>query len=127
MENLVDNGDRRAAMQTSHMEEITKRILQDAGGKFLFPYQVFRRIKELDPSLARRIETAYPTEQGNPIMGEGGRISFSPASFIAHALGVLAETCSQVREEWLDATDIEIEGILPGEVDATSIWAWKEQ
>ena len=113
-------------MQFSQIEDISLRILHDAHGRFLFPYQIFMRIKELDSSLARRIETSYPTEPGNPIMGEGGRIYFSPASFVAHALDILAKDHSQIRQEWLDTTGIEIEGILPGDQEASSIWAWQE-
>lgn len=106
-------------MQFSQIEDISLRILHDAHGRFLFPYQIFMRIKEIDPSLASRIETAYPTEPGNPIMG--------PASFVAHALSMLAKDHSQIRQEWLDTTEIEIEGILPGKQEATSIWAWEDR
>ena len=113
-------------MHFSQIEDILIRILHDAHGKFLFPYQIFMRIREIDPFLASRIETAYPTEPGSPIMSEGTEIHFSPSSFIAHALNTLEKDHGQIRQEWLDTTDIEIEGILPGNEEATSMWAWQE-
>ena len=106
-------------MQFNDIKDISFRILHEAHGRFLFPYQIFMRIKEIDPSLAGQIETAYPPEPGNPIMG--------PASFIAHALDALAKDYSQFKQEWLDTTEIEIEGIIPGNQEATSIWAWEER
>jgi hypothetical protein len=106
-------------MQVSKIEDISLRILHDAHGRFLFPYQVFMRIREIDPSLASRIETAYPREPGNPSMG--------PASFVAHALSMFAKNHPEVRQEWLDTTHIEIEGILSGNQEATSIWAWEDR
>jgi len=113
-------------MQFNQIETITIKILQDADEKFLFPYQIFNRIKQRNPSLGGQIEAAYPTKSGNPIMGEGAGIYYSAASFVAHALNNFKNSHAEIQKEWFDSNDIEIEGIVPGNKEATSIWAWKE-
>jgi len=112
-------------MQFSQIETITMKILQDADEQFLFPYQIFNRIRKQDPSLGRQIEAAYPTKSGKPIMGEGAGIYYSPANFVAQALNKFKDSHVEIKKEWFDANDVEIEGIVPGNKEGTSIWAWK--
>ena len=73
-------------MEYQEVSEILVEILRDAGGSFLFPYQIFNEIESRDENLARRLEAEYSTTPGRPSMGEGSGIYYSPASFIAHAL-----------------------------------------
>jgi hypothetical protein len=113
-------------MQFNQIETITIKILQDADEKFLFPYQIFNRIRKQNPSIGRQIEAAYPTKSGKPIMGEGAGIYYSAASFVAQALTKFKDSHVEIKKEWFDSNDIEIEGIVPGNKEATSIWAWKE-
>jgi hypothetical protein len=113
-------------MQFKQIEAITIKILQDADERFLFPYQIFNRIIELDPSLSRKIKTAYATKPGNPPMGEGAGIYYSAASFVSKALNKFKDTHPEIKKEWVDSYDIKIEGIVAGNKDSCSIWAWKE-
>ena len=43
-------------MQVHEIEELTIEILQESSGKYLLPYQVFKKIKQKDPLLAQTIE-----------------------------------------------------------------------
>lgn len=112
-------------MQFNQIEALTIQILQDADQKFLFPYQIYNRIKQRNPSIAAQIEAAYPAQSGNPIMGKDAGILYSPASFVAHALSYFKDAHGQIQKEWVDANDIEIKGVAPGNKETTSIWAWK--
>jgi len=112
-------------MEFRQIETATIKILQDAKGSFLFPYQIFNRIKNNNPSLGKQIEDAYSTEPGKPIMGEGAGIYYSAASFVAHALNNFKN--NYIKKEWVDSNDIKIEGIIPGSKEGTSIWAWQEK
>lgn len=112
-------------MEFKQIETVTIQILQDAEGSFLFPYQIFNRIKQENAVLGEQIETAYPSEPDRPIMGEGAGIYYSPASFVAHALNKFKDNHPEIQKERFDANDIEIEGIIPGNKEGTSIWAWQ--
>ncbi len=112
-------------MQFKQIETIVIKILQDADGKFLFPYQIFNRIRKQDPVLGKKIEAAYATKPDKPKMGEGAGIYYSPASFVAKALNKFKDTHLEIKKEWFDPNDIKIQGIVPGNKEATSIWAWK--
>ena len=112
-------------MQFNQIETVTIQILQDAEGSFLFPYQIFNRIKNSSPSLGKQIEDAYPTELNKPIMGEGAGIYYSAASFVAQALNNFKNIHPEIKKEWVDSNDIKVEGIIPGNKEGTSIWAWK--
>lgn len=112
-------------MQFHEIENLIIQIVQEAGGKCLLPYQVFTRLKQRDPSLGNRIESSYPTQPGNPAMGEGAGIYYSPASFVAHALNHFTSKYPELDKQWLDTIDIEVEGIIPGNKEGTSIWAWR--
>jgi len=113
-------------MEFKQIETVTIQILQDAQGSFLFPYQIFNRIKQKNPALGEQIEKTYPTEPDKPIMGEGAGIYYSAASFVAHALNKFKEIHpTKIKKEWFDANDIEVEGIIPGNKEGTSIWAWE--
>lgn len=111
-------------MEFKQIETVTIQILQDAQGSFLFPYQIFNRIKQKNTALGELIENAYPTEPDKPIMGEGAGIYYSAASFVAHALNKFTDSHPEIKKEWFDANDIEVEGIIPGNKEGTSIWAW---
>jgi len=113
-------------MEFKQIETVTIQILQDAEGSFLFPYQIFNRIKDSNSSLGKQIEDAYPTESDKPIMGEGAGIYFSPASFVAQALNKFKDSQPEIKKERFDANDIEVEGIIPGNKEGITIWAWKE-
>jgi hypothetical protein len=113
-------------MQFKQIESITIKILQDADEKFLFPYQIFNRIRSQNQVLGKQIEAAYVTKPGKPIMGKGAGIYHSAASFVARALNKFKDTYPEIKKEWFDPNDIEIKGIVPGNKEATSIWAWKE-
>jgi len=113
-------------MEFKQIETVTIQILQDAQGNFLFPYQIFNRIKQENSVLGEQIENAYPTESDKPIMGEGSGIYYFAASFVAHALSKFKGSHPEIKKEWFDANDIEVEGIIPGSKEGTSIWAWKE-
>jgi len=112
-------------MKFSEVETIVLEILKNANGKYLLPYQVFMRLKDKNPSLAHRIEEEYPVQEGNPSMGEGAGIHYSPASFIAHALSHFKNKLGGLDQQWFDSSDIEVEGIIPGNKEGTSIWAWQ--
>lgn len=114
-------------MQFKQIEAIAIRILQDADEKFLFPYQIFNRIKKLDPSLGKQIKAAYATKPGNPPMGQGAGIYYSAASFVSKALNKFKARHPEIKKEWVDSNDIKIEGSVAGNKDSTSIWAWKEK
>ena len=114
-------------MEFKQIETVVIKILKGAKGKFLFPYQIFNRIKQLDPSLGKQIAAAYPSKSGKPIMGKGAGKYYSPATFVAKALRKLQDDHAEITYEWFDANDIKIEGIVPGNPVATSIWAWKKQ
>lgn len=114
-------------MHFNEIEEITIEILQQASGRFLLPYQIFNRIMSQDPALGQRIQQEYPVQTGNPTMGEGAGIYYSPASFVAHAVNHFHnnnEVYPLIEKRWLDTSDIEIEGIIPSSQEGTSIWAW---
>ena len=115
-----------------HFHEIENSvidILQNADGKYLLPYQIFMRLMSGDPLLGQRIKAEYPVQPGNPTMGEGAGIYYSPASFVAHALSYFNNSNSYplLDKRWFDGIDIEIEGIIPGNKEGTSIWAWDPQ
>lgn len=113
-------------MQFRDIETTVIDILQAASGKYLLPYQIFNRLKDRNPALGQRIEADYPVQAGNPPMGEGAGIYYSPASFVAHALNHFHSSGSyaSLSKAWFDAIDIKVEGIIPGNKEATSIWAW---
>jgi hypothetical protein len=113
-------------MHFRDVENLVIQIIQDADGKYLFPYQIFTRLKNRDPALGQRIENEYPVQPGNPTMGEGAGIYYSPASFIAHALDHFQRSGSypEIDKRWFDSIDVEVEGIIPGNKEGTSIWAW---
>lgn len=113
-------------MHFHEVENLVLRILQNTGGLYLFPYQIFIRLKGIDPALGQRIENEYPVQTGNPPMGEGAGIYYSPASFIAHALNHFHDSNNypDLDKRWFDSNGIEIEGIRPGNKEGTSIWAW---
>ena len=90
-------------MEFKQIETVVIQILQDAQGSFLFPYQIFNRIKQENTALGEQIENAYPTEADKPIMGEGAGIYFSVASFVAHALNKFRHSYPQIKKEWFDA------------------------
>ena len=113
-------------MQINQIKTIVIEILKEADEKFLFPYQIFNRIREKDPSLGNQIENAYYTDPDKPIMGEGAGIYYSAASFVAQALNNFKDNYPEIKKGWLDAADIEVEGIIPGNKEGTSIWAWIE-
>ena len=111
-----------------HFNEIEDRvieILQEAKGKYMLPYQIFIRLKELDPTLGAKIEKTYPASPGRKVMGKGAGTYYSPASFVAHALDHFGKTTRpEIDKQWFDSSDIEVEGIIPGNKEETSIWAW---
>lgn len=114
-------------MHFHEVENLVVDILQDADGQYLLPYQIFTRLKDRDPVLGQRIENEYPVQTGNPPMGEGAGIYYSPASFIAHALDHFQKSSNypQIDKRWFDTIDIKVEGIIPGNKEGTSIWAWE--
>jgi hypothetical protein len=112
-------------MQFKQIEEITIKILKDGKERFLFPYQIFNRIKKLDPSLSKLIIAAY-TKPGNPDMGEGAGIYYSAASFVSKALNKFKDKYPEIKKEWVDSNDIKIEGSIAGNKESCSIWAWKK-
>ncbi len=115
-------------MEFKQIETVAVQVLQDAQGAFLFPYQIFNRIKKENAVLGEQIEKAYPTDPDKPIMGEGAGIYYSAASFVAHALNKFKDTYpGKIKKEWFDANDIEVEGIIPGNKEGTSIWAWAKK
>ena len=114
-------------MHFHEVESIVIQILQDADRKYLFPYQIFTRLRARDCVLGQRIENKYPVQTGNPLMGEGAGIYYSPASFIAHALNNFFASNiyhPSLDKRWFDSNGIDIEGIIPGNKEGTSIWAW---
>jgi len=113
-------------MHFHEVETAVMDILRNADGKYLFPYQIFTRLKNIDPVLGKRIENEYPVQTGNPPMGEGAGIYYSPASFIAHALNHFlgSSNYSLLDKRWFDSNGLEIEGIIPGNKEGTSIWTW---
>ena len=117
-------------MQYHEIENVALDVLRDAGGSYLFPYQVFKRLKERDPSLGQRIEAQYPVQPGNPTMGEGAGIRYSCATFVAKALSHFRNNPARSQHldlKWFDTGGVEIDGIIPGNKEATSIWAWDPQ
>jgi len=116
-------------MHFHEIENLVIDILQNADGKYLLPYQIFMRLMNIDPLLGQRIEAEYPVQPGNPTMGEGAGIYYSPASFVAQALNYFYNSNNYrlLNKQWFDAIDIEIEGIIPGNKEGTSIWAWDPQ
>ena len=113
-------------MQFNQVENLVVSILRNADGQYLLAYQIFSRLKDRDPALGQKIENEYPVQTGNPRMGEGAGIYYSPASFIANALDHFQKSGNypQIDKRWFDTTDIEVEGIIPGNKEGTSIWAW---
>lgn len=114
-------------MHFRDVEDLVIDILRNAGGKYLLPYQIFTRLKDRDTVLGQRVEDEYPVQTGNPTMGEGAGIYYSPASFIAHALDHFQRSSNypQIDKRWFDSIDIQVEGIIPGNKEGTSIWAWE--
>ena len=113
-------------MRFELIETVTIQILQEVHGRFLFPYQIFNRIKQKNSVLGKQIETDYLTEADRPNMGQGAGVYYSAVSFVAHALSKFNDKYSQIQKECSDANGIEVEGITPGNKGGTSIWAWKE-
>jgi len=114
-------------MQFQEIENIVITIVQSASGKYLLPYQIFTRLFKIDPVLGQRIENAYPAPPGNPNMGEGAGTYYSPASFVAQSLEHFRTSGNYplLDKRWFDSIDIEIEDIVPGNKEGTSIWAWE--
>lgn len=112
-------------MHFDEIEGLVVAILQQAEGRYMLPYQIFIRLKVLDPPLGAKIEKTYPALPGKKVMGKGAGTYYSPASFVAHALDHFRKTSRpEIDKEWFDSSDIEIEGIIPGNKEETSIWAW---
>ena len=113
-------------MQVNQIEEIAIEILREAEGKFLFPYQIFNRIRQRNPSLGRQIVEAYSTEPDRPVMGKGAGKSYTVALFISQALNRFKYVHPEIQKEKFDSDDIRVEDIEPGNEESVSIWAWKE-
>lgn len=112
-------------MQFHEIEELAIEILQDVSGQYLLPYQVLKRIKQRDQSLGQIIEDSYPALHGNSKMGEGVGINYSPVTFVAHALDNFRKKYPEINKQWLDASDIVVEGVITGYKISTSIWSWR--
>lgn len=102
------------------------KILKESEGDYLFPYQIFKKIENRNLELSKKLRDEYPVELGNPIMGEGAGIKYSVATFIAKAMSKFKETEPRIVNAWFDPSDINIDGIVPGNKETVSIWAWKE-
>jgi hypothetical protein len=113
-------------MHFNEVENLILDILQNNNGRYLFPYQIFTRLQEIDPALGQRIRNEYPVQTGNNPMGEGAGIYYSPASFISHALNHLftSQNYNELDKRWFDSNGLKIDGIVPGNKESTSIWAW---
>ncbi|MEN8142997.1 MAG: hypothetical protein ABFQ82_05305 [Thermodesulfobacteriota bacterium] len=112
-------------MHFNEIEDLVVEILQGAKGRYMLPYQIFIRLHKLDPALGEKIEKTYPALPGKKAMGKDAGAHYSPASFVAHALDHFRKTSRpEIDKEWFDSSDIEIEGIIPGNKEETSIWAW---
>ena len=57
-------------------------------------------------------------------MGDGTGINYSPVSFVAHALDNFREKYPEIDKQWYDVSDLEVEGVTPGDKISTSIWTW---
>lgn len=113
-------------MNFTEIKDVVLEILQEAEGNFLLPYQIFEKIRIKNSALAQRIESEYPTANGNPPMGAGAGIYYSPASFIAHALNNFKDSQQEIKKEWFEPSDITIKEVQPGNEETISIWSWKK-
>jgi hypothetical protein len=112
-------------MQHDEIKNIALEILQEVNdGGFISAYQIFERIKAKDPKLAKRIETDYAPEKGEPPTVAGSDRHFSIAVFIANALSEFQKKHKNIQQDWLDAVDLKIGEIQPSGPKIT-IWAWK--
>ena len=114
-------------MHFNEIEDLVVDILEKARGRYMLPYQIFLRLKKLNPDLGEKIENTYPALPGRKAMGKDAGTYYSPASFVAHALDHFSKTTRpEIDKQWFDSSDIEIEGIIPGNKEETSIWAWSQ-
>jgi hypothetical protein len=112
-------------MRHEEIKNITLEILQEENdGRFISPYQIFKRIKAKDPMLAKKIEAAYYPEKGEPPTVAGKDKHFTIIAFITNALVKFQKNHENIKQEWLDSMDIKIGGIQPSAPKIT-IWAWK--
>ncbi len=109
-------------MHFNEIDAVLIEVLRESGGHFLFPYQIFNRIKKRDAPLAARIEAEYSAQ-----MGAGAGVYYSPASFVSHALEHINPKYPQeLRKVWFDVTpDMQIESVEPGN-PTIAAWAWQE-
>ncbi|MGD0274726.1 MAG: hypothetical protein ABSB79_01515 [Syntrophales bacterium] len=87
-------------MQHDEIKNVTLEILQEADdGRFFSTYQVFERIKEKDPDLAKKIETAYSVEKGEPPVVAGSDEHYTIAVFIANTLIDFQKSYEKIKLE----------------------------
>jgi hypothetical protein len=111
-------------MEYNEVRNEVYRVLQEGDGKFRTAYQICTK---LEPALWRRLIEEYPSAPGQPPMGKGAGIYYSPAGFIAHALDYFYDRDhNSIMKAWFDSKNIVFEGIEPGfEGGWISIWAWR--
>ena len=114
-------------MKFNEIQDEVYRILQEADGRFRTAYQICTKIMDLYPPLWRRLREEYPSLLGQPPMGEGAGIYYSPASFVAHALNYFFDRdTNNIMKSWFDSKNITFEGTEPGFKGGwISIWAWR--
>ena len=108
------------------------KILKDAKGKYLLPYQIFIKLEKVNKKLARDIlSDRKKPKKANPNMGMGAGIYYSAASFIAGALSRFHKTDKRILKEFMVTNDLKIVDkecnfIVPGNKQGISIWAYKQ-
>jgi len=114
-------------MEFRRIESDVIEILQEQRGNYQLAYQIFKKIEQNNPELAEALLGEYPTEQGNPPMGENAGTYYSVATFIAHALNYFEGSNLNIRKAFLLSENLRIEEIEAGNPEGLSIWAWENQ
>lgn len=114
-------------MEFNEVRNVVYQILRESEGRFRTAYQICVRIRDIDMPLWGRLLEEYPSAPGQPPMGEGAGIYYSPASFIAHALDNFYERDQEnIMKAWFDSKNITFDGTEPGYKGGwISIWTWR--
>lgn len=100
-------------------------IVQSANGYFLTAYQICNILEKNFPQIWTELTAEYPSNPGDPEMGQGANKGYSPATYVAKALDYYRENGQPLRKEYFSCENVEFNGTVPGFTgNVVSIWAY---
>jgi hypothetical protein len=115
-------------MQFSEIKNEAVQILTDANGRFMSAYQICQHLKKDYRAVWNDLAATYPSNDADRPMGEGAGMKYSPATFVAKALGHFVKNGSVqgLHQEYFSCEGVEFSGISPGYTgNVIGIWAIK--